>query len=65
MRTVLLLGLLTLLLSGCTSYQAMLDGLNERNVSSCLWFSGNVGPYAGLRAVTATGQADLTKCMQQ
>lgn len=65
MRNVCVLGLLALLLSGCTSYQALLDGLESRNVSSCVWFNGSAGPYASLRVVTATGQAELAKCMQQ
>lgn len=63
MRTlVTLLGLLTC--QGCADYQALLDGLSSRQVTSCVWLSGAAGPWVSVRAVTATGGAELAQCMQ-
>ena len=57
MGTALLL-LLALGLSGCTG--ALIDQLQERHVSSCIWTSS---PLSSMRAVTATGSATIAECL--
>jgi hypothetical protein len=48
--------LLCLLLAGCTG--ALVDRLNERGVSSCVWWQTPLGT----RGLTATGQATIETC---
>jgi len=50
--------LLALLLSGCTGQ--LVDRLNERQVSSCIWWSG---PLGFSRGITATGGATMHECV--
>jgi hypothetical protein len=50
--------LLCLLLAGC--HGELAARLNERHVTSCVWW---VTPL-GTRGLTATGQATIETCMQ-
>jgi hypothetical protein len=63
--------LLTLVLGGCSSYLSLIDGLNKRQVQSCLEYNGatNLGSgffsgSGGLHGVTATGGASLEMCTE-
>lgn len=49
---------LCLLLTGCTSQ--LVDALEERQVASCIWWSGAL---TGARGVTATGGVPLATCL--
>ena len=51
-----LLLLLALLLAGC--HGALVDALEQRQVASCVWWSGPFG-----RGVTATGGVPLATCL--
>ena len=50
--------LLTLSLSGCTGW--LVEGLEQRQVQSCVWFAG---PLGGGHGVTATGGVPLATCL--
>ena len=50
--------LLALLLSGCTGW--LVEDLEKRHVSSCVWFTS---PFTGVRGVTATGSATISQCL--
>lgn len=63
MRMIFILLSALTLCTGCTSYHSLLEGLNERQIKSCIWFTGNAGPWASLRTVSATGGADLHICL--
>jgi hypothetical protein len=57
----------TLFLTSCSGYLQMVDGLNQRNVSSCFAYNGMAGSmFTGARGmvmgVTATGGADIESC---
>lgn len=54
-----LLLLACLLCTSCTG--ALVDALEERNVSSCIWWSGAL---TGAHGVTATGGVPLQTCLQ-
>lgn len=64
--------LLALALTGCgTHYTNLIDGLNERQVQSCLDYNGTAslgfGPGAGqggLHGITVTGGAPLADCKE-
>lgn len=64
--------LLLLTLSGCQSYLALVEGLNERQVQSCLEYNGaanlggaGIGASSGaLHGITATGGANLETCVE-
>lgn len=67
-----LIGIVTipLILFGCTSYLKFIDGLNEREVQSCLEYNGAISTGTGfgsssgsLRGITATGGASLETCL--
>lgn len=49
--------LLALLCGGCTGQ--LVDALAQRQVASCVWWSGPFG-----RGVTATGGVPLATCLQ-
>lgn len=49
--------LLALLLAGC--HGALVHALEQRQLSSCVWWSG---PFA--RGVTSTGGMPLERCLQ-
>lgn len=53
-----LLCALALLLSGCTG--TIVDSLQERHISSCVFWST---PLASARGVTATGNATVEQCL--
>lgn len=55
-RAGLLLG--CLLLAGC--HGALIHALEERHVTSCVWWSGPLGMS---HAVTATGGMSLQECL--
>lgn len=50
--------LLALLLAGC--HGALVSALNERRVTSCVYWSN---PLTGIRGVSATGGMDLQTCL--
>ena len=50
--------LLILLSSGCTGM--LVDALEQRQVQSCVWFSGPLGGHG----VTATGGMPLAECLK-
>lgn len=47
--------------SGCT-LASMASHLNERDVKSCIYMLGFVGPFQAVRSVTATGGMTLEEC---
>jgi hypothetical protein len=53
-------------LTGCAGYMKMVNGLNRRNVQSCLQYGGMVGGImtgsGTVVGVTVTGGADLELC---
>ena len=53
-----LVAALLLFSTGCTGM--LLDQLQERHVSSCVWWQSHV---TGLRSVSATGGATLEQCL--
>lgn len=55
--------LMGLALSGCTGVASLTAALNDRQVTSCLWFQGAAGPYATVLGVTATGGTPLQHCL--
>lgn len=61
---------LALSLSGCQSYLSLIDGLNQRQVQSCLNYNGaislgaGVGGSGALHGITATGGATLEDCIK-
>ena len=59
---VLFVGLASL---GCTSFASLANTLNDRQVQSCLFYQGMVGPYAHVRGITATGGAPLDVCLKE
>ena len=65
MRVRLLVLSLSLMLSGCTGLAGLAQTLNDRQVISCLWYSGAAGPWAQVRGVTATGGALLDGCLKE
>lgn len=54
MRLCLVLALLCV---GCTGW--LVDGLEQRQVQSCVWFTGPLGGHG----VTATGGVPLATCL--
>lgn len=66
--SVVLLGVLCLVLSGCSSFSSLADTLNKRQVQSCLYWQGFAGggwpgvPQMQVRGVTATGGVLLEQC---
>jgi hypothetical protein len=62
---------LSLLLSGCVTtpdgeqISTWATRLNERQIQSCVSFTGNAGPYFSIHGITATGGADLATCLGQ
>ena len=65
-----LLLLACLFLSGCSGYLQLIDGLNHRQITSCLYYDGSIrvgGPLSGgaghFRGITATGGAALEHCV--
>lgn len=59
MSAVLRLFALVCLLTGCTG--VLVDSLQERHISSCVFWSS---PLAGARGVTATGLATISQCLE-
>jgi len=58
------LAVLCLALAGCTANGIDLTAaLQQREVTSCLWYSGAATPYASVIGVTATGGATLEQCL--
>lgn len=57
-----IVGLIVVCGAGCTSVERLAEVLNDRQLTSCIWFTGNAGPYASVRTVTATGGAQLNEC---
>ena len=53
-----------LLCCGCTGLASLANTLNERQITSCLWYQGAAGPYAQVTGVTATGGAKLDLCVE-
>lgn len=60
---LLLLGVA--LCGGCTGVASLAETLNAREVMSCVYATGAVGPYAHARIVSATGGASLDMCLRQ
>jgi len=60
---VLLAMLLAGLLGGCVSVEHLADTMNNRNISSCITFSGAYGVFVGIHGVTATGGATIAECL--
>ena len=54
-----------LILQGCTggSFMTLVQGLNERQVQSCIRYEGNAGPYLRVMGITATGGVKLAECL--
>lgn len=50
--------LVALLTGGCTG--ALVDALDKRDVSSCIWWQGAL---TGTHGVTATGNTPLAQCL--
>lgn len=67
MRLMLIMAV-AVMLTGCSSYLKVIEGLNERQIQSCLRYDGAVsagivfGANGALRGVTATGGADIAMC---
>ena len=56
--------LLMLALQGCAGgFMTLIEGLNERQVQSCIKYEGNAGPYLRVMGVTATGGVKLMDCL--
>jgi hypothetical protein len=58
-------------LSGCAGFASLAQTLNDRNVQSCVYWSGFAGggwpgvPQVQIRGVTATGGVSLKMCAGQ
>lgn len=69
MKWLMLAGLVTSL-SGCGGYIQFIDGLNERQIQSCLRYNGTTrvgtlyGGEGALRGITATGGASVADCRE-
>ena len=67
MCQVVMMGVLVLwcvCVSSCTSVGRLAETLNARELQSCLWYTGNAGPYAMVRGVTATGGVAIRECLR-
>jgi hypothetical protein len=64
MRALVGLGLLLwlALLLGCADMRSLIEDLNTRQVTSCIWAAGSYGPFMGVQLLTATGGATLEQC---
>lgn len=51
-----------LALTGCMNMTSLMQALQERQVTSCLYYQGMAGIYGSVRGVTATGGATLEQC---
>ena len=56
---VITAGLLSI---ACADISSLLDDLNKRNVSSCIWYQGSYGPFFQVHGVTATGSQLVEDC---
>lgn len=56
---------LLVLCSGCQSVAGLAESLNTREVTSCIYATGAIGPYAQARIVSATGGASLSMCLDR
>lgn len=54
--------ILALALSGCSGFASMMASLNERQVTSCIFWDGHASAYLSVKGVTATGGATLEAC---
>lgn len=55
-------------ITGCSGYTRFIDGLNQRQIRSCLKYDGTarigglMGGYGSLEGITATGGAEMQEC---
>ena len=70
MWRVLCMGLVSVLLAGCTSFVSLAETLNARHLASCLKWQGSVSIGAGIggagavQAVTTTGGMTMDDCLK-
>ena len=65
-----LLLLVSLLLTGCTSFASLVDSLNQRELKSCVKWGGSIAAGAGIggmgavQALTVTGGMTVDDCIK-
>lgn len=50
---------------GIRQVSQLVEDMNARQMTSCLWYQGSAGPYGFIRGVTATGGAALEMCIKE
>lgn len=62
--------LVSLLLTGCTSFASLVQSLNERELKSCVKWGGSIAAGAGIggagavQALTLTGGMSMDDCIK-
>jgi hypothetical protein len=54
--------LVCLVLAGCLGLGGLADTMNDRQVRSCIYSIGFVGPFVVAQTITATGGVTLEEC---
>ncbi len=44
--------------------ESLTDLMNKADRKTCIYYSGNAGPYLNLHGITALGDVDFTTCLQ-
>jgi len=43
--------------------QSLTDLMNKADRKTCIYYSGNAGPYVSIRGITALGDVDFNTCL--
>ena len=65
---VLFLFMIIFLLTSCYNpstkeLQSLTDLMNKADRKTCIYYSGNAGPYVSIRGITALGDVDFNTCL--
>jgi hypothetical protein len=44
--------------------ESLTDLMNKADRKTCIYYTGNAGPYVTIRGITALGQVDFDTCLQ-
>jgi len=43
--------------------QSLTDLMNKADRKTCIYYTGNAGPYVSIRGITALGEVDFNTCL--
>jgi hypothetical protein len=61
--------LMLILLTSCydpatKQLESLTDLMNKADRKTCIYYTGNAGPYVTIRGITALGQVDFDTCLK-